>query len=175
MSTLTDTKQRRRQLLPHPVLSLFMLFLWFLLANNISGGHLVLGGLLAWFIPFVTQSFWPQEMTLSRPGVALKFVAVVLWDIIIANWTVARLILGSPKSLKPAFMTLELDLEQDFAITILASTISLTPGTVSADLSADGKRLIIHTLHVNDPAEAVATIKQRYEAPLKEIFECSTP
>ncbi|WP_027328614.1 Na+/H+ antiporter subunit E [Marinimicrobium agarilyticum] len=170
----TTTPRRPRRLLPHPVLSLFMLALWLLLANQISGGHLVLGALLAWFIPFVTQSFWPQEMTLGRPWVALKFVFLVLWDIVIANVIVAKWILGSPKKLKPAFMKIPLDLEQDFSITVLASTISLTPGTVSADLSPDSRYLLVHTLHTEDPAETVATIKQRYEAPLKEIFECST-
>ncbi|MGD8175551.1 Na+/H+ antiporter subunit E [Marinimicrobium sp. ARAG 43.8] len=175
MATLSRRHRRPRRWLPHPVLSLFMLFLWFLLVNQISGGHLVLGAILAWFIPFVTQSFWPQEMTLSRPWVALKFLFLVVGDIIVANWSVARMILASPRKLKPAFMRLELDLKQDFSITLLASTISLTPGTVSADLTADGKALIIHTLHVDDPTEAIATIKRRYEAPLKEIFECSTP
>lgn len=172
----TTTPKRRRQLLPHPVLSLFMWVLWLLLANQISGGHLVLGALLAWFIPFVTQSFWPQEMSLSRrPGVTLKFAILVLGDIIIANWVVARLILGRPKNLKPAFLKVPLDLKQDFSITVLASTISLTPGTVSADLSPDSRYLLVHTLHTDDPAETVATIKRRYEAPLKEIFECSRP
>lgn len=170
----TTTSRRPRRLLPHPVLSLFMLVLWLLLANQISGGHLVLGAVLAWLIPFVTQSFWPQEMTLGRPWIALKFTFMVLGDIILANWVVARLILGRPKNLKPAFMKVPLDLTQDFSITVLASTISLTPGTVSADLSPDSRYLLVHTLHTEDPAETVATIKQRYEAPLKEIFECST-
>lgn len=174
MTATTLPKKQPRRWLPHPLLSLFMLGLWFLLVNDVSGGHLVLGSLLAWFIPFVTQSFWLQSMSVKRPGLALKFMVIVLWDIIVANWVVARLILGSPKKLQPAFMTLPLALEQDFAITILASTISLTPGTVSADLTADGKYLIVHTLHTDDPEAAVAAIKQRYEAPLKEIFECST-
>lgn len=173
MSSASQAKRRPRQLLPHPLLSLFMLGVWFLLVNEISGGHLVLGALLAWFIPFVTQSFWLQSVSLNHPWVALKFVITVLCDIILANINVAWLILGSPRRLKPAFLTLELDLEQDFVITILASTISLTPGTVSADLTPDGKRLIVHTLHTEDPAGTIATIKQRYEAPLKEVFECS--
>jgi len=172
-STREELKNARRWL-PHPLLSLFMWAQWLLLANEISGGHLVLGALLAWLIPYATQSFWPQAMTLHKPWVAIKFTVRVLGDIILANLVVAKLILGSPKKLKPAFITLPLELEQDFAITLLASTISLTPGTVSADLTPDGRYLIVHTLHTDDPAATLATIKERYEAPLKEIFECST-
>lgn len=174
MTADTTRTKRRRHWLPHPLLSLFMVILWLLLANGFSGGHLVLGVLFAWFIPYVTQSFWLQSVSLQRPGLALKFAIMVLGDIIIANWTVARMILGSPDKLNPAFLRVPLDLKDDFSITLLANTISLTPGTVSADLSADGTYLIVHTLHVDDPAEAIATIKQRYEAPLKEIYECST-
>lgn len=175
MDTTAVRKKRPRQWLPHPILSGFMVTLWLLLMNDISGGNLVMGALLAWFIPFVTQSFWVQSMKLHRPWTAIRFVLVVLWDIVIANWTVARMILGSPKKLNPAFMVLPLELKEDFAITLLANTISLTPGTVSADLSADGAHLIVHTLHVDDTDQAIADIKARYEAPLKEIFECSNP
>ncbi len=102
----------------------------------------------------------------------VRFVLVVHWDIITANVVVARLILGSPRKLRPAFVELPLELTDDFAITLLASTISLTPGTVSADVSEDRRTLLIHALDMDDEAELVAQIKQRYERPLKEIFEC---
>ena len=62
-------------------------------------------------------------------------------------------------------------LKNDVAISILANTISLTPGTVSAYLSADRSCLIIHSLHADDPDEILETIRERYEMPLKEILE----
>src|SRR5690606_38785210 len=153
--------------------SLFMWLLWLLLMNDVSAGHIVLGGLLAWAIPWLTQSFWPEEMTVRKPLVSLKFVLTVLLDIVVANWSVARLILSPAGRLKPAFMVLPLDVKEDFTITLLANTISMTPGTVSTDLSADRKTLLLHALHVEDIDAALADITRRYEAPLKEIFECS--
>jgi len=150
-----------------------MLVLWLLLVNEINGGQLILGGILAWAIPWLTQSFWPESMTMRKPLVAIKFVAVVLWDIVIANLVLVVLILGPRRKLQPAFMILPLDIEQDFTITALASAISLTPGTVSADFNKDGGYLLIHGLHVTDVDAAIANMKQRYETPLKEIFECS--
>lgn len=162
-----------RQWFPHSALSVFMLVLWLLLVNEINGGQLILGGILAWAIPWLTQSFWPESMTMRKPLVAIKFVAVVLWDIVIANLVLVVLILGPRRKLQPAFMILPLDIEQDFTITVLASAISLTPGTVSADFNKDGGYLLIHGLHVTDVDAAIANMKQRYETPLKEIFECS--
>ena len=89
-----------------------------------------------------------------------------------ANWVVARMILRPTERLQPAFFVLPLSVHEDFVITLLASTVSLTPGTVSADVSADRRHLLIHALHVDDEQLAIAQIKQRYETPLKEIFAC---
>lgn len=164
----------KKTLFPHKLLSLFMLLLWLLMANSISPGQWILGGVLAWGIPYLTQSFWPQSMVLSSPMLATRFVGLVLWDIIIANMQVALLILGSRQKLQPAFMKVPLELKQDFTITLLANTISLTPGTVTVDLQMDEGYLLVHSLHVTDIEAAIAAIKRRYEAPLKEIFECST-
>ncbi len=80
--------------------------------------------------------------------------------------------LGSPSRLRPAFVEVPLDIRDDFVITMLASVVSLTPGTVSADVSQDRTLLLVHGLDVADIPEMIATIKQRYEAPLKEIFGC---
>ena len=54
--------------------------------------------------------------------------------------------------------------------TVLAGTITMTPGTVSCDLSADGRSLLVHCLDAPDAEEAVRQMKVRYEARLKEIF-----
>lgn len=172
---LNQPLRSKRLWLPHAALSAYMWLLWLLLVNDVSIGHILLGAFLAWLIPFLTQGFWPEAMVMRKPLLAARFVLLVLWDIVVANAILALRILGPTKKLQPAFMVLPLDLEQDFAITLLASTISLTPGTVSADLSTDRQALLIHVLHVDDIDVSVSTIKTRYEAPLKEIFECSQP
>jgi multicomponent K+:H+ antiporter subunit E len=108
----------------------------------------------------------------------------VLADIVAANAQVALLILGPRKRLKPAFVKVPLDLQHELPITILASTVSMTPGTVSAEIypSKDSLQpgepmpqrwLLIHVLNLSGTeAELINDIKQRYEAPLKEIFQC---
>lgn len=160
-----------RRLLPHPLLTPVLAIIWLLLVNSLAPGQIVLGLLLGWAIPFFTLRFWPDKVRIRKPFTLLRFIGVVLTDIVLSNFTVARLILGRPARLRPAFVSVPLDLTSDLAISLLANTICLTPGTLSALLAPDRKSLLIHTLDVSDIDALVATIKQRYETPLKEVFE----
>jgi multicomponent K+:H+ antiporter subunit E len=108
----------------------------------------------------------------DKPLRLLRYFLMVLGDIVIANLHIARLILGSPAKLRPAFVRMPLALRDEFAIVLLTSTVSLTPGTVSAEVSEDKRSLLIHALDVDDTDALVAQIQQRYEAPLQEIFPC---
>lgn len=160
-----------RRLLPHPLLTVSLATLWLLLVNQLTAGHVVLGALLGWLIPFATSSFWPERIRIRHPFALLRYLVVFVADIVRGSFLVAWLILLGPKRLRPVFVEVPLALETDLAISLLANTISLTPGTVSAKLSADKRTLIVHTLDTGDAAALIAEIKQRYEAPLKQIFE----
>lgn len=162
----------RRSWLPHPVMSAVLFLVWLLLNHSLSAGHVVLGAFLAVLIPLFTRRFFPEPVYLSRFGIGLRFLVTVLWDIVVATFTVTRLSLGPTSKLKPRFVRIPVALEDDFALTALTSTISLTPGTVSAEIAPDRGHVLIHALDVDDEAALVRTIKQRYEAPIKEIFQC---
>jgi len=163
---------RSSLLLPHPLLSLLLLLLWLLLNNSAAAGQLLLGTLFAVLIPLFTRRFWPQPAYLTRPGRALRFAGRVLWDILVANFAVARIVLGPSSAIRPVFVRVPLDVEGEFATTVLMMVISLTPGTITADLDAKCLHLLVHALSEDDPDELVRKIKSRYEAPIKEIFVC---
>ncbi|MYL22678.1 Na+/H+ antiporter subunit E [Vreelandella massiliensis] len=161
-----------RSWLPTPVLSLLLLFVWLLLVRSTAFGHIVLGGALAIIIPLATYRFWDAKPRIGKPLLLLRFVLRVLKDIVVANFEVAYLIANPWRKLRPHFIEYPLMVEDRFTITMLASTISLTPGTVSANLRMDGKSLLIHALDVDDEEALIEQIRQRYEQPLKEIYEC---
>jgi multicomponent K+:H+ antiporter subunit E len=160
-----------RRIFPMPVHTLLLWLVWLLL-NDFSAGHIVLGGLLAWGIALVASPFTSAQTKVVRPLLIPVYFAVLLWDILISNLDVARRVMGPNRSLRPGFVALPLDITGDFPQTALASTISLTPGTVSVDLSSDRRWLYIHVLHLDDEAELIASIKQGYERRLREIFAC---
>ncbi|MFP4137744.1 MAG: Na+/H+ antiporter subunit E [Halomonas sp.] len=161
-----------RAWLPTPLLSILLLFVWLLMVRSVAFGHILLGGALAVAIPLVTHRFWDAQPHVKKPKLLLRFVLRVLGDIVIANVQVAWLIINPWRRLRPHFVEYPLMLEDRFTITLLANTISLTPGTVSANLRLDGKSLLIHALDVEDDEALIATIRERYERPLKEIYEC---
>ncbi|TAD81284.1 MAG: Na+/H+ antiporter subunit E [Sphingomonadales bacterium] len=158
------------RLLPHPGLSVLLVVMWVVMVNDLTFGTLFLGLLVGVLVPMFTAPWWP-----GRPRVrflpAIAYLAVVLGDIVVANFQVAAIILFKPnRDLKPAWLTIPLELTSPEVITVFAGTISLTPGTVSTDVSACGKFLLVHALHAPDPATEIAKVKSRYEARLKGIF-----
>jgi multicomponent K+:H+ antiporter subunit E len=160
------------RLLPHPALSVSIFFVWLLLNNTVAVGHLVLAFLLAISLPIVTQRFWPEKTGRLKLKPAILLLGVVLWDILLASIGVAKLILGPIRKIKPAFVEIPLDLQDPFVGTILASIVSLTPGTVSIDIDRSRWVLQVHALNVENTEALIASIKMRYERPLKEIFSC---
>lgn len=158
-------------LLPHPFLTLLLTVVWVMLENQITPGMAVFGLILGILIPRMTAPWWPDTPRGFRMGRMLSYSLVVLWDIIVANIEVAWIVITVPNArLRPAWVVVPLELTQPEAITVLAGTITLTPGTVSADLSDAGHSLLVHVLHTDDPDAIVADIKTRYERRLMEIF-----
>ena len=131
----------------------------------------VFGLILGIIIPWGTSIWWPDTPSGFHMGRMFSYSLMVIGDIIKANIEVAWIVLSVPnEKLKPAWIIVPLDLVQPEAITILAGTITLTPGTVSADLSDEGHSLLVHVLHTDDPEAERESIKNRYERRLKEIF-----
>lgn len=164
-------KRAYRWLFPHPLLTVLLAVVWVLLQNEFSAGMAVFGLILGIIITKGTAIWWPERPQGVRVSKMFVYSLIVLWDIIVANIQVAWIVLTKPNSqLRPAWIVVPLDLRQPEAITILAGTITLTPGTVSADLSDEGNSLLVHALHTEDPDAVRDEIKDRYERRLKEIF-----
>ena len=160
-----------KRLLPHPGLTLLLVTMWMRVLNSLSMGGFLLGLFFAIVVPLFTAPFWPDrpQMRLGLP--LLGYAFLVLWDIVVANFEVARLILfRRNRDFRSCWLSIPLELRSAEAITLLAGTISLTPGTVSTDISTDGRHLLVHALDTGDPAGEITRIKTRYERRLLEIF-----
>jgi multicomponent K+:H+ antiporter subunit E len=159
------------RLFPHPVLSVLLVVVWMLLLNSVTLGGLLLGVIFGTLIPLATAAYWPNRPKVRLGWPVVDYLAVVVFDIIVANFEIARLILfRRNKDLRSHWIVVPLELRSPEAITALAGTISLTPGTVTSDISADGRSLLVHMLDVDDTDAAVKRIKTRYEARLLRIF-----
>ncbi|MEJ5349396.1 MAG: Na+/H+ antiporter subunit E [Desulfosoma sp.] len=158
-----------RRWVPQPLLTGVLWATWVLLSNELEITSVVVGAFWGFMIPHVTRAFWPR-VQVRNPMQILKYVARLLWDIAVANLEVAMVVLGPRKRMRPAFVIYPLELTHEFAVIVLACTISLTPGTVTVDVDKAHRRLLIHCLNAPDPSTLVRRLRERYEAPLKEIF-----
>ncbi|MDO6784139.1 Na+/H+ antiporter subunit E [Neptunomonas phycophila] len=161
-----------RRIFPMPTHSLVLFIVWLLLNQSIAPGHLLLALIFALLIPILVGGMQAEQPHIRRPIKAVIYFLRVLVDIIVANIEVTVQLMRPVKYLQPAFVAIPLELTGDFPITVLASTISLTPGTLSAEVSEDKQWLYVHALHMKDETTLVREIKKRYEAPLLEIFGC---
>jgi multicomponent K+:H+ antiporter subunit E len=160
-----------RRLFPHPGLTVALILIWMLLVNGTQLGSLVMAVILGIAIPLLTQTYWPGEQRVRNWPALVKYALIVFWDIIVANVVVARIILFKrPEDIRSIFIAIPIDLVSPAGISVLAATITLTPGTVTADMSGCGRVLLIHSLHAPDPDQVRDDIKTRYEARLKRIF-----
>lgn len=159
-----------QRLIPHPGLSVLLVLVWLMMANTVTFGVLLIGIVIGVLLPLFTAPFWPRRPKV-RFGYGIAYFLLVLWDIVVANFQVAAIILfRRNRDLNPRWLIIPLELDTPEAITTFAGTISLTPGTVSTDVSACGKYLLVHALDSTDPEADIARIKQRYEARLKKVF-----
>ncbi|ARS49853.1 MULTISPECIES: Na+/H+ antiporter subunit E [Pseudomonadaceae] len=162
-----------KRFFPHPRMMLVLAVLWLLLVNTLNLGHVLLGLFLGWAIVNLCSDFLLHVPRVRKPLGLVLFIGKVFYDIVVANLQVVRLVLGPKSRLQPAFVEVPVEIDNEFVLSALACIISLTPGTVSANISSDHRTLLLHGLDVPDRDELVATVKSRYEAPLLEIFECS--
>lgn len=160
-----------KRYVPSLPLSLTVFALWLLLVADTSLGQVLLAAAMGIALPLMAGMLDPQRARFGHVLAIVKLAATVLLDIVLSNVEVARRILGPQEALRPGFIWVPLDLHSIHGITALASIITLTPGTVSAELSDDQRHLLVHCFHLQDANEAINKIKSRYETPLKEIFK----
>lgn len=166
----------RSKWLAHPLGSLGLLLVWLLLVDDFTSvGHWILGAFFAVLIPRFTVSWWPRLPHIRSWKHVFIFSGHMFVDIIVANFQVARLALGRVENLQPIWVQVPYELDNDMAIYLLASAISLAPGTVAASVNRQASLLTVHALHCDDEHALIAEIKQRYELPLREVFACSPP
>ena len=154
-----------------PLLSALLAAVWLLLQQSLAVPQLITAALLAWWLPRLLHGFLGRASRVHAWGTLLRLVGVVLHDIVVSNFQVAWLVLWPGARPRPAWVPVPLDLHEPAAISLFATIITTTPGTVSCVVDEAGRQILVHALNCSDPAAAATQMKQRYERPLKEIFE----
>jgi multicomponent K+:H+ antiporter subunit E len=157
--------------LPHPALSLVLALVWLLLQQSVAPAHLLSAAVLALAVPRLLHGFIGDSVHPRSVRTMVHLAGVVLWDIVMSNITVARIVLNPASKPQPAWVEVALEAEHPTAVALLATIITMTPGTVSCVVDERRNSILVHALDCADAAEMAAQIKQRYERPLRRIFD----
>lgn len=161
-----------RRILPYPVLSLALLAMWLLLHNSASPATLLSGAILAIAAPWILRSLEAERLMLKKPLALLKLAGIVVFDMVRSNIAVGAVIYGAKRSTRAAsFVAIPLDMRNRYGLSILATIITCTPGTLWVEYDSARSRVLLHVLDVVEPDYWVGLIKGRYERLLMEGFE----
>ncbi len=154
-------------------MTLFLAVIWVLLADMPLGmGTLVFAGVASVIIVLMSRRLRPFLARPRRIWVILKLAGTVLADTFQSNVTAIKLILGYPKiEYTPGFVSVPLTLRDPHGLAILAAIINYAPGTLWAGFPESGEYVQLHILDLPQETDWAAFITERYEKPLKEIFE----
>ncbi len=162
------------------VLNLLLAIIWLILQTSFTWADFVVGMLVGFAIIGMTESALTWQRPFSdkhqhvgyagRVITVISFSGFVIWAIIKSNLDVAWLVLNPVAEYQPGIVAVPLDIQSDLGITLLANVITLTPGTVSLDISSDRRTMYIHAINVQDPDAMRAEIKGEFERRVMEIF-----
>jgi multicomponent K+:H+ antiporter subunit E len=160
-----------RRLFRWPALSAALFVLWLLLAQSLSAGNILLGVVLAVVWPALAAPFANGGPRPRKPIVAAKLFARVVADMFKSSAEVIGALFTRPGDIPSRFVPIPLELRSPPGLSVLAMIVTFTPGTAWAQLSVDKSVLLLHVFSAPEDGPVVAAIKDRYERPLREIFE----
>lgn len=141
---------------------------WCALFGTFDLGHLLQGFLLAFAVLSISSPLYGRTAYFRRVLLMTRLGAYFLYELVVSSVQVAWDVLTPTPRSRPAIVAVPLDLVDPAQITVLAILISLTPGSLSLDVSPDRKTLYVHQMFVNDPDEARSRIKTGFERLVRE-------
>lgn len=100
----------------------------------------------------------------------ITLLAQFIFEMLVSAFRVALLVFKPDMKLKPGIFVYDLKVQSDAEITLLANMITLTPGTLTVDVSEDKSKLYIHALDCSNPQEASEAIRNGFERQIAEAF-----
>jgi multicomponent Na+:H+ antiporter subunit E len=151
------------------LLNVVLALTWAAASGEFTVGNLVLGFVASYAILAFAQRVTGGSAYFVKVPRLLRLVVVFLWELLVASLRVAHDVVTPTHYARPGVIAVPLDASTDLEITVLANLISLTPGTLSLDVSPDRRVLYIHAMFVDDPDEVRRQIKDGFERRLLEI------
>lgn len=150
--------------------NLLLSFVWVALTGSFTLGNFFFGFVLSFIIMLVISRNRRENAYFTRGPKLIAFIFFFLYELIKANMQVAYDVMTPRFYMKPGIIKIPLTAKSDLEITLLANLITLTPGTLSLDVSDDKSVLYVHAMYVKDKQKFIEGIKNGFEKRLLEIL-----
>lgn len=152
------------------LLNVLLALAWAALNGQFTPDFLAVGFVLGYLMLWISQRALNCQKYVSKVPLFIGFVLYFAWELLISNIRVAWEVLTPTWSMTPAIIAVPLDLQDDSAITLLAQLITLTPGTLSIDVSTDKRVLYVHTMYATDIEAFRRSIKDGFEKRIQDLY-----
>ena len=153
-----------------PAAFIALLLAWAGLTGSIAPQNLLLGGVLSAVVLLLLRHQLGGRQRPVRPVALFRLILLFLRELALSVWAVTRTVLRRDMRLDPAIVTIPLHVNDDFRIALLANLITLTPGTLTVDVSDDRRALHVHALDGGDPDGLRRNIAEGFERRIREAF-----
>ena len=152
------------------LINILMALAWGAVTGNFSEINLAFGFVLGFGALFLIREQVGTSAYFKRISKVFGLAVLFVYELVLSAWRVAMIVLQPKIELQPGIIAFPLTVDRDFEITMLANLITLTPGTLSVDVSEDRKTLYVHCIDVPDPQATIDDIKNGFERKILEVF-----
>lgn len=146
-------------------------FTWAALTGSFTLAGLVVGYTLGYLALWMSQPLFTEHSPyFLRTWRAIRLALIFVYELFVSSLQVVWDVLTPQHKSRPRVVEVPLEIESDFGILLVTNLISLTPGTLSLDVTPDRRRLIVHAMFADDPEAVVVTLK-RFERLVLEVLE----
>jgi multicomponent Na+:H+ antiporter subunit E len=150
--------------------NVLLALVWAAITGTFTPPNLLFGFVLGFVILLFARRVAGSPIYAGKLVQVIALAGYFLWELFLANLRVAFDVITPRAHMRPGVIAIPLDVTTDTEITILANLISLTPGTLSLDVSADRRTLYIHAMYLDDVEEVRRRIKTGFERRLMAVM-----
>jgi multicomponent Na+:H+ antiporter subunit E len=147
-----------------------LMLVWVFSVGQFTLASLLTGFLLGFVVVAVAQRAMGQGGYLRRVRQTFGMAVFFLKELVVASLLVAYEVVTATERQRPGIVAIPLDAKSDAQITLLSNLITLTPGTLTVDVSEDRSTMYVHGMFVGDPDEFRRQIKEGFERRVMEVI-----
>lgn len=152
-------------------INVMLALIWTSLTGSFTPNTLTQGFIVGYLVLWLASPMYGTATYFKKFRQTISFLLFFVWELAISTLRVAYVVIKPNLDIQPGIVAVPLDVKTDTEIMLLANLITVTPGSLSLDISYDRRVIYIHVMHVTDVEAYRRGIKQGFEKRIGELFQ----